>query len=91
MTNRDEYLAGSSPLNAAFNFFAPQLTGVPGLYALSLTWHGSPARNYAVQTSPDLTTWATVATMPGLTGPTSLVVEAPLRPVRHYYKVVVVP
>ena len=49
------------------------------------------ARNYTVQTSPDLTTWTTLSTLPGLTGPTSLVVEAPVRPVRNYYKVVVVP
>lgn len=91
MTNREEYLAGSHPLNPASNFHAPQLTEVPGLNVLNLTWHGSPARNYAVQTSPDLTTWQTLSTLPGLTGPTSLVVEAPLRPVRRYYKVVVVP
>ena len=91
MTNRDEYLAGSSPVSAVSNFHAPQLTEVPGLNVLNLTWHGSPTRNYAVQVSPDLTTWAIIATLPGLTGPTSLVVEAPLRPVRHYYKVVVVP
>ncbi len=91
MTNRDEYLAGSSPVSAVSNFHAPQLTEVPGLNVLNLTWHGSPTRNYAVQVSPDLTTWATIATLPGMTGPTSLVVEAPLRPVRHYYKVVVVP
>ena len=91
MTNRDEYLAGSSPVNAASNFHTPQLTEIEGINVLNLTWHGSPARNYAVQVSPDLTTWATIATLPGLTGPTSFVVEAPVRPVRHYYKVVVVP
>ena len=33
----------------------------------------------------------TLFTLPGLTGPASLEVEAPVRPVRHYYKVVVVP
>ena len=64
---------------------------MPGLNVLNLTWHGSPARNYAVQVSPDLATWITLAALPGLTGPISYVVEAPLRPVRHYYKVVVVP
>lgn len=31
------------------------------------------------------------AELPGLTGPTSFVVEAPVRPVRHFYKVGVVP
>jgi len=91
MTNRDEYLTGSHPLSAASNFHTPQLAEVPGLNVLNLTWHGSPARNYAVQVSPDLSTWSTLATLPGLAGPTSLVVEAPVRPSRHYYKVVVVP
>ncbi len=86
-----QYLAGSHPLSAASNFFALQFNELPGLNVLTLTWSGSPARNYAVQTSHDLTTWSTFSTLPGLTGLTTLMVEAPARPVRQYYKVVVVP
>jgi len=67
-SNLAEYLAGTDPNNAADNLritsFQRGLLATPT--RLDMQWTSQPTRQYAIQSSSDLTTWADFAVLPGL-------------------------
>jgi alpha-tubulin suppressor-like RCC1 family protein len=62
----------------------PQITGQPG-GKLGVTFRGIPGRTYRIQRSPDLSAWATVATVvAGPTGGIHWLDESPPQPSAYY-------
>lgn len=63
LTNRQESILGTNPLDAASRFNPPVDFSSPG--SVSATWNGENGKRYVFETSTDLTTWTAALTLYG--------------------------
>ncbi len=96
-SNLAEYVAGTDPALGTSRLAILVLTKAPA--AVDLTWSSVPGKSYTIQWSPDLTTWTTVESAPGVplevpaaSGPsTATTVSVPPGTAARFFRVGVAP
>jgi uncharacterized protein (DUF1800 family) len=69
LTNRQENILGTNPLDATSRLNPPVNFSAPGSF--SATWDGEPGKRYVFETSTDLTAWTAALTLYGTGAPLS--------------------
>jgi hypothetical protein len=94
LSNRQEYLAGTEPLDPKSSFAVREVSAAPS-GTLTIRWESVVGRRYKLQRSNDLssaTAWTELpGTYEGIGGTLTAIDSPPLTSAYHFYRLVIVP